>query len=138
MPESDARDEKSAAPLTPRVSGEVSTAASSNPASSASRATPLPSSSMRAVTEEQDAEPSASLPGDTLLSAGKPAARREVLFDDRLSAIDQQLSELQVRVRTLEQKKPVEPKAEPRTRSWLWVVFLVALAAVFQLLRLAQ
>jgi len=122
--DSDTTAPASSAPATPRVSGEVSLGATD---------TPQPQSSLRAAHGPD--EPSVlSEPGDTLLSAGKPAARLEVLLEDRFGALDDRLRQLDSRLAVLEQKKSLPPP-EPRQKPWLWIAFLVALVVVFQLLR---
>ena len=126
MPESDARNSEPQVPATPRVSGELS-------ASSSAAETPVPRSSMRAA--QLPEEPSVvSEPGDTLLSAGKPAELREVLLDDRLSVVDRRLAELDARLAALEGKRPLAPPTQ-RHKPWLWLAFLLGLVVVFQLLR---
>lgn len=126
MPERDAQDSPSAPPNTPRVSGEV-------PAGlGAAESTPLPQSSTRAALPEE--QPAVSEPSDTLLSAGKPADRLEVMLEDRLAVVDERLRELDHRISVLEQKKSIRVE-EPRQKPWLWIVFLIALVVVFQLLR---
>jgi hypothetical protein len=129
MPESDAHDSEPMAPATPRASGEV-------PAGSTAAETPVPASSLRASHAVEES-PAVSEPGDTLLSAGRPADRLELLLDDRMAAVDARLAELDQRIAALEQKKPVRA-AEPRHRPWLWIAFLVALAAVFKLLHVMR
>ena len=140
MPERDAHDTDATgsggSPETPRVSREVSTsvvgdgelASGVPPASSTRNARPEPAGA-------------ASEPGDTLLSAGKPADRLEVLLEDRLAVVDERLREVDGRLREvdgrlaiLEQKKSIRAP-EPRQKPWLWIVFLIALVVVFQLLR---
>jgi hypothetical protein len=126
MPEREAQDSPSTPPNTPRVSGEV-------PAGLAAECTPLPESSTRAAQLAEEA-PAVSEPSDTLLSAGKPADRLEVLLEDRLAVVDERLRELDQRISVLEQKKSIRVE-EPRQKPWLWIVFLIALVVVFQLLR---
>jgi hypothetical protein len=126
MPERDAND-PATPPDTPRVSGEVQARLE------LVDSTPLPESSTRAaLLPEEAAVPSE--PTDTLLSAGKPADRLEVLLEDKLLVVDQRLRELDQRIAVLEQRKSIRVE-EPRTRPWLWIVFLIALVVVFQLLR---
>jgi hypothetical protein len=127
MPERDTNDPASTPPNTPRVSGEVQARLE------LVDSTRLPESSTRAAQLPEEAAV-ASEPSDTLLSAGKPADRLEVLLDDRLQVVDERLRELEQRIAVLEQKKSVRVE-EPRTRPWLWLVFLIALVVVFQLLR---
>jgi hypothetical protein len=137
MPAPDVHDTEppaaeSGPPATPRASGEQQ-------AGLAQVETPLPVSSTRAA-EPLDA-PVPSEPSDTLLSAGKPADRLELMLEDRLAVVDerlreveQQLREADTRLHVLEQKKAsVAP--EPRQKPWLWIAFLIALVVVFQLLR---
>lgn len=148
MPERDHNDPEAVAPsgppATPRVSGEVSGARDAlvDPEASGPQASsaPMPESSMRAfelrsVGPSADATPLPSEPSDTLLSAGKPADRLEILLEDRLGQVDERLRELSARISILEQKKSSAPAAEPRVKPWLWLAFLVALVVVFQLLR---
>jgi hypothetical protein len=73
-------------------------------------------------------------PGDTLLSAGKPADRLEVMLEDRFGALDERLRQLDSRLAVLEQKKSMPPP-EPRQKPWLWIAFLIGLVVLFQLLR---
>lgn len=115
----------SGAPATPRVSGERKAAAPTE--------TPLPESSTRAASLEQDA-PASEEPNDTLLSAGKPADRLELMLEDRLAGVDEQLRELSARLAALEQNK-TSSEPEPRLKPWLWIAFLIALVAIFQLLQ---
>jgi hypothetical protein len=126
----------SGAPATPRVSGEqrVGGAAAANASE-----TPTPQSSTRAAQTEE--LPVVSEPSDTLLSAGKPADRLELLLEDRLAVVDQRLREVDERLHevdsrllVLEQKKSIAAP-EPRQKSWLWIAFLIAIVVVFQLLR---
>ncbi|HEY6081329.1 MAG TPA: hypothetical protein VIW29_21085 [Polyangiaceae bacterium] len=127
MPESDARDIQPEAPATPRVSGEQQIG-SGLPADR-----PLPLSSTRSVQAGPDSAV-VSEPGDTLISAGKPAERWELVLEDRIGVIDARLQELEARLSGLERKRLREaPVARPKP--WLWIVFLVAVAVVFQLLR---
>jgi hypothetical protein len=75
-----------------------------------------------------------SQPSDTLLSAGKPADRFELLVEDRLVGIEERLRELEGRLAILEHKK-TSVRPEPRRQQpWLWIAFLIALVVVFQLL----
>jgi hypothetical protein len=130
--DSDPAAPESGAPATPRVSGEVPEAGPF------AEHTPLPQSSTR-MAEPTDA-PVPSEPTDTLLSAGRPADRLELLLEDRLASVDdmlavvdERLRELDARVSVLERRKStVAP--EPRQKPWLWIAFLIALAVVFQLL----
>jgi hypothetical protein len=138
MPERDAHDTepaKSGPPATPRVSGEVLANAAALEATSLA---PPASSTRNARPEEASA---ASEPSDTLLSAGKPADRLEVLVEDRLAVVDERLREVDERLRevdarlaVLEQKKSIRA-SEPRQKPWLWIALLIALVVVFQLLR---
>jgi len=123
----------SAPPATPRASGEQQAGLLREVE------TPLPVSSTRAA---EPAEAAAlSEPSDTLLSAGKPADRLEIMMEDRLAVVDERLREVEQRLHeadsrllVLEQKKAsVAP--EPRQKPWLWIAFLIALVVVFQLLR---
>jgi hypothetical protein len=126
MPERDANDSltvPSGAPHTPRVSGE--------PAASALDSLPPASGTQHTLSEE----PAGSEPGDTLLSAGKPAERLEVLLEDRMAGIDERLRQLDARIARLEQKKPVPAAPESRQKPWLWIAFLIGLVVIFQLLR---
>ncbi len=100
--------------------------------------TPPTSSTRNAQPEEVSA---VSVPSDTLLSAGKPADRVEVLLEDRLVAVDERLREVDAHLReadgrllVLEQKKSIGAP-EPRQKPWLWIAFLIAIVVVFQLLR---
>ena len=141
MPEREVHDPEpppaSGAPATPRVSGEQPAGVA--PTANATD-TPAPQSSTRAA---QADEPSGvvSEPSDTLLSAGKPADRLELLLEDRLAVVDQRLREVDERLHdvdsrllVLEQKKSIAAP-EPRQKSWIWIAFLIAIVVVFQLLR---
>ena len=116
---------------TPRVSGEV-------PEGGAFvEHTPQSSTRMAELPAEASVP---SEPTDTLLSAGKPADRLEILLEDRLgvvddtlAVVDERLRELDARIAVLEQKKSIVAP-EPRQKPWLWIAFLVALVVVFQLL----
>lgn len=120
---------ESGPPATPRASGEQQ-------AGLAAVDAPLPISSTRAAEAPIPSEPS-----DTLLSAGKPADRLELMLEDRLAVVDERLREIEQsvhqaesRLLVLEQKKSsVAP--EPRQKPWVWIAFLIALVVVFQLLR---
>ena len=127
---------ESGAPATPRVSGEQRAGGA---AAASGSETPPPQSSMRAAPADELAV--LSEPSDTLLSAGKPADRLELLLEDRLAALDQRLREVDERLHgvdsrllVLEQKKSIAAP-EPRQKPWLWIAFLVAIVVVFQLLR---
>jgi len=129
--DSDQAAPESGAPQAPRASGEV-------PGSGLAEDTPLPESSTRAA-QLPDA-PVPSEPTDTLLSAGKPADRLELMLEDRLAVVDdtlalvhERLRELDARLSGLERRKSTVAPA-PRQKSWLWLAFLIALAVVFQLL----
>ena len=127
MPERDPQDSPAAPPHTPRVSGELQARLE------IVDSTPLPESSTRAAQLSEE-PPVTSEPSDTLLSAGKPADRLELLLEDRLALVDERLRELEQRIAVLEQRKSIRAP-EPRRQPWLWIVFLVALVVVFQLLR---
>ena len=133
MPAPDVHDTEppaaeSGPPATPRASGEQQAGLAAVEA--------LPISSTRAAEAPVPSEPS-----DTLLSAGKPADRLELMLEDRLAVVDdrlremeQQLHEANSRLLVLEQKKSsVAP--EPRQKPWVWIAFMIALVVVFQLLR---
>lgn len=133
MPERDAHDDDQlaahgAAPQTPRASGEVL-------GGERSLETPLPASGTQDAGGTADVAV-VSEPGDTLLSAGKPADRLELLLEDRLGTVDDRLRELDARLAVLEQRKSIRaPEPQPRPKPWLWLVFLVLLVVIFQLLR---
>jgi hypothetical protein len=136
MPERDANDPSSVPPHTPRVSGEVPARlelVDSSASGSISTSTPLPESSLRAAPAASE-PPIPSEPSDTLLSAGKPADRFEIMLEDRLALVDERLREVDARLSLLEQRRSVRAP-EPRAKPWLWLVFLLALVVVFQLLR---
>jgi hypothetical protein len=122
--ESDYDSEPAAPPQTPRASGEAS-----SPRSSAQ--TPFPLSRTREAAPEEGPAPSD--PSDTLLSAGTPADRLELMLEDRLARVDERLRELDSRLNILEQKKSV-PAPAAQQKPWLWIAFLIAVVAVFQLL----
>jgi hypothetical protein len=132
MPERDANDSlaaESGAPHTPRVSGQ-------QPAGASALEAPPPASGTQHAAPPE--EPVASEPSDTLLSAGKPADRLELLLEDRMAAVDDRLRELDARLAVLEQKKSVHADPAPRQKPWLWLVFLIGLVVIFQLLRRVQ
>jgi hypothetical protein len=114
------------APGTPRASGEVAKLSLEEPTATVEG--PPSESSTRSE------PPSEREPSDTLLSAGKPAARLELLLEDGLSQIEARLRELDARLAVLEQHKP-SSVAEPRHKPWLWIVFLIALVVAFQMLQ---
>jgi hypothetical protein len=137
MPAPDVHDTEppvaeSGPPATPRASGEQQ-------AGLAELEAPLPVSSTRAA--EPPEAPVPSEPSDTLLSAGKPADRLELMLEDRLAVVDDRLREMEEqlheatsRLLVLEQRKSsVAP--EPRRKPWVWIAFLIALVVVYQLLR---
>jgi len=119
--DSDPGPPPSGALATPRVSGEQLTTAQTQAEGSPS-APPAPTES-GAVSE----------PSDTLLSAGKPADRLEVMLEDRLASVDERLRDIDARLAILERKKS-SATPEPRQKPWLWLAFLVALVVVFQVL----
>ncbi len=127
MPENDARDSEPEAPETPRVSGEL-LGTFGMPAEG------LPQSSQRASAPSAD-EAAVSEPGDTLLSAGKPAERWELVLEDRMGVIDRRIDELETRLASLERKRPRDAAQVARPKPWLWIAFLIGVAIVFQLLR---
>jgi hypothetical protein len=129
MPEHDARDTDPEAPATPRVSGEVTGELGATD-------TPQPESSLRHARLPEE-PPAVSEPGDTLLSAGKPADRLELLLEDRFASLEDRLRQLDGRLAVLEQKKSLPP-SDPRQKPWLWIAFLIAIVVVFQLLRYAR
>ena len=117
------------APATPRASGE-------RPGGVFAEDTPLPESNTRSA-QLPDAPSVPSEPTDTLLSAGKPADRLELLLEDRLAAVDERLRDLDARLSGLERRKSTA-LPEQRLKPWLWLAFLIALAVVFQLLHALQ
>jgi hypothetical protein len=90
----------------------------------------------RALLPSADTMESSALsePSDTLLSAGKPADKLELMIEDRLSGLEERLRELEGRLAVLERKK-TSAAADPRQKPWLWIAFLIALVVVFQLLQ---
>ena len=125
----------SVAPSTPRASGERPAEASA--AGDVAR----PANSTRPPQAEELAV--ASEPGDTLLSAGKPADRVELLVEDRLvelerhlQEVDERLHEVDSRLLIVEQKKSL-PAPERRQRPWVWFAFSIAFVVIFQLLQRA-
>jgi hypothetical protein len=125
MPENDARDSEPEAPETPRVSGELL-------GNFGMPAEGLPQSSKR-TSDAGAEEPAVSEPGDTLLSAGKPAERWEL--EDRIGQVDRRIDELETRLASLERKRPRDAAQIARPKPWLWIAFLIGVAIVFQLLR---
>jgi hypothetical protein len=128
MPERDANDPSSTQPPTPRVSGEVPARLELVDSS------PSPESSLRAASGPEEASVP-SEPSDTLLSAGKPADRLELVLEDKMAVVDERLRELDQRILHLEQRRSTRVPPEARSKPWLWLVFLLALVVVFQLLR---
>jgi hypothetical protein len=126
MPERDPQDGPGHAPRTPRASGEVSARLELVDSVRSPQSETLLASSEEA--------PTVSEPSDTLLSAGKPADRLELIMEDRLALVDQRLRDLDQRLGAVEQKKPPEVD-QTRKRPWLWIAFLLALVVAFQLLR---
>jgi len=136
----------SVAPSTPRASGERRTEASA--AGDVAR----PGNSTRPPQAEGLAV--ASEPGDTLLSAGKPADRVELLVEDRLVEVDERLHEVDERLHEVDERLHevderlhevdsrllvVERKKslaapERRQKPWVWFAFLIAFVVIFQLL----
>ena len=125
----------SVAPSTPRASGERPADAST--AGDVAR----PASSTRPPQAEELAV--VSEPGDTLLSAGKPADRVELLVEDRLveverhlQEVDERLHEVDSRLLVVERKKSLAVP-ERRQKPWVWFAFLIAFVVIFQLLQRA-
>ena len=125
----------SVAPSTPRASGErpAEAPAAGDVARPANRTKP-PQSEELAVASE---------PGDTLLSAGKPADRVELLVEDRLvelerhlQEVDERLQEVDSRLLVVERKKSLAAP-ERRQKPWVWFAFLIAFVVIFQLLQRA-
>ncbi|HYQ29135.1 MAG TPA: hypothetical protein VER04_18015 [Polyangiaceae bacterium] len=82
-------------------------------------------------------------PADTLLSAGKPAERVELLVEDRLAEVerhlqevDERLHEVDSRLLVVERKKSLAAP-ERRQKPWVWFAFLIAFVVIFQLLQRA-
>lgn len=113
------------ASATPRVSGGPPAQARAEPVSLSPAPADLGASPEPGAVSE---------PSDTLLSAGKPADKLELLLEDRLALVDERLRELDERLAKLERKKP-NASPEPRQKPWLWLAFLIALVVVFQLLQ---
>ncbi len=123
------------ATATPRASGEqprspLPTAPGQPRAAAISDPPPAISDPPAAISDPPAA---ISEPSDTLLSAGKPADKLEIVIEDRLSGIEERLRELDGRLAVLERKK-TSAAPEPRQKPWLWIAFLIALVVVFQLL----
>jgi hypothetical protein len=125
----------SGAPSTPRASGErpADASAAGDVARTANGSGP-PQAEEPAVVSE---------PGDTLLSAGKPADRVELLAEDRmaeverhLQEIDERLHEVDSRLLVVERKKSLAAP-ERRQKPWIWFAFLIAFVVIFQLLQRA-
>ena len=72
---------------------------------------------------------------DTLLSLPTPASREDLAFDERVSACERQIEELSRRVQTLERRGQSIAETPERGR-WMWLVFLAALALVWQIISL--
>jgi hypothetical protein len=125
----------SAAPSTPRASGErPAEASAARDVARPANSTSLPQAEELAVASE---------PGDTLLSAGKPANRVDLLVEDRLVEIerhlrevDERLHEVDSRLLVVERKKSLAAP-EHRQKPWVWFAFLIAFVVIFQLLQRA-
>ena len=122
-------------PSTPRASGERpvdATAAGdvARPANSTRR----PQAEELAVVSE---------PADTLLSAGKPAERVELLVEDRLAEVERHLQEVEERLHEVDsrllvvERKKSLAAPERRQKPWVWFAFLIAFVVIFQLLQRA-
>ena len=125
----------SVAASTPRASGERPAEAS------AAGAVARPANSTRPPQPEELAV--VSEPADTLLSAGKPAERVELLVEDRLAEVerhlqevDERLHEVDSRLLVVERKKSLAAP-ERRQKPWVWFAFLIAFVVIFQLLQRA-
>jgi len=125
----------SVAPSTPRASGERPT-----DASAAGDVARLANSTRPPQVEELGV---VSEPADTLLSAGKPAERVELLVEDRLAEVerhlqevDERLHEVDSRLLVVERKKSLAAP-ERRQKPWVWFAFLIAFVVIFQLLQRA-
>jgi len=102
-----------------------------------------PSNSTRPPQAEELA--GVSEPSDTLLSAGKPADRVELLVEDRLveierhlQEVDERLHEVDARLLVVERKKSLAaPEPERRQKPWVWFTFLIAFVVIFQLVQRA-
>jgi len=125
----------SVAPSTPRASGERPADASAagdvaRPANSTRR----PQAEELAVVSE---------PADTLLSAGKPAERVELLVEDRLAEVERHLQEVEERLHEVDsrllvvERKKSLAAPERRQKPWVWFAFLIAFVVIFQLLQRA-
>ena len=129
-------------PSTPRASGErpVDASAAGDVARPANSTRPPQAEEVAVVSE----------PGDTLLSAGKPADRVELLVEDRLveverhlrevderlHEVDERLHEVDSRLLVVERKKSLAAP-ERRQKPWVWFAFLIAFVVIFQLLQRA-
>jgi len=125
----------SVAPSTPRASGErpADASAAGNVARPANSSRPPQAEELAVVSE----------PADTLLSAGKPAERVELLVEDRLAEVerhlqevDERLHEVDSRLLVVERKKSLAAP-ERRQKPWVWFAFLIAFVVIFQLLQRA-
>ena len=123
--DTDAQTPASGAPTTPRASGEVVAGKLVLEEQPPSNANPTLSAMPAAPPSE---------PSDTLLSAGKPAAKLELLLEDHQAFVEARLAELESRIEVLEQGK-TSLAPETRQKPWLWIAFLIALVVVFQLLQ---
>ena len=125
----------SVAPSTPRASGErPADASAAGDVERAANSTRPPQVEELVVGSE---------PGDTLLSAGKPADRVELLVEDRLveverhlQEVDEHLHEVDSRLLVVERKKSLAAP-ERRQAPWVWCAFLIAFFVIFQLLQRA-
>lgn len=72
---------------------------------------------------------------DTLLSVPNPEASQDL--GERVALAERRLAELERRVAKLE-NRPAEGRAEQPRSFWPWLVFLAALAVVWQVLALIR
>lgn len=68
---------------------------------------------------------------DTLMSA-PTLTRADLQLEERLSIAERNLSELMLRVERLE-RRPLETPEAPTRPTWIWLVFLAALAIAWQI-----
>jgi hypothetical protein len=69
---------------------------------------------------------------DTLLSVPAPVTREDLQLDERLSATEQKLTELESRILSLERRPAATSDGSQRSYRF-WLVFLAGLAAAWQI-----
>ncbi len=115
MADPDERDTEGSGPHTQRNPG-------------AEQAAPPP-----AVSHARPNLPGEAPASDTLLSAPGPATAEELALDQRLSACERRIEELELRLGAVE-RRPASSGVQPDRSYWIWLVFLAGLALAWQIL----